>query len=77
MEMSASCQHQHQYSANNLESLERAEEELITSQDDKTCSPCGDQQAECLTALDFIEILTDDLRFFNACRAELGTQGTC
>eukprot|EP00975_Prorocentrum_lima_P016592 3518685-Prorocentrum_lima.AAC.1 len=60
-----------------MECLDRAEEDLIQSTEYKTCSEYGDQQPAYWKTPDFMDMVTDELRFFNVCKARCSTQGTC
>ena len=61
----------------NLESLEELEELWEKSQEYTALKEKGDQQADYLKALDFLDHVTENMRMYNVCRAQVGQSGTC
>eukprot|EP00975_Prorocentrum_lima_P054940 11520472-Prorocentrum_lima.AAC.1 len=62
-------------SQDNLRILEEAEEVLVEHKSYQTCPEYGDKQEEYYT-MDFIDMLTEDLRLYNVCRAKTGETAT-
>ncbi len=61
----------------NLKSLEELEELWEKSQEYTTLKEKGDQQAAYLKSLDFLDYVTENMRMYNVCRAQVGQNGTC
>jgi len=59
-------------SEENLKTLEDSEDKLASTKEYTTGSEFGELQHEYLKALDFLDMLTEDLRFYNVCRAKTG-----
>eukprot|EP00975_Prorocentrum_lima_P018580 3912471-Prorocentrum_lima.AAC.1 len=57
-------------SQQNIDEYERAEDLLLSHTDYQACKEYGKRQAEYLKALDFMDILTDKIRFYKVCRAK-------
>eukprot|EP00975_Prorocentrum_lima_P055255 11587913-Prorocentrum_lima.AAC.1 len=51
----------------------KAEDWLLSQTYYQACKEYEEKQAEYLEALDFMDILTDKLRFYNVCMAKTGT----
>ncbi len=64
-------------SEKNLQSLEELEELWEKSQEYTTLKEKGDQQAAYLKSLDFLDYVTENMRMYNVCRAQVGQSGTC
>eukprot|EP00975_Prorocentrum_lima_P062037 12883407-Prorocentrum_lima.AAC.1 len=57
-------------SQQNVEAFERAEELVLSRTDYQAYKYYGEKQAEYLKALDFMDILTGKIKFYNDCRAK-------
>eukprot|EP00975_Prorocentrum_lima_P034517 7254054-Prorocentrum_lima.AAC.1 len=51
--------------AKNLEEVDRVEDWLLSQTEYQACKEYGDKQTEYLKSLDFMDILTEKLRFYN------------
>eukprot|EP00975_Prorocentrum_lima_P003027 666472-Prorocentrum_lima.AAC.1 len=57
-------------SERNLDEFTKAEENFLRNTEYQACKYYGDEQAEYLKALDFMDILTEKIWFYNVCRAK-------
>eukprot|EP00975_Prorocentrum_lima_P017899 3775680-Prorocentrum_lima.AAC.1 len=53
-----------------LDEYTKAEEDFLSNTEHQACKDYGDKQAEYLKALDFMDILTEKIRFYNVRRAK-------
>eukprot|EP00975_Prorocentrum_lima_P049139 10284990-Prorocentrum_lima.AAC.1 len=57
-------------SERNLDDYNKAEEIFLSNTEHQACKEYGHKQAEYLKALDFMNILTEKIRFYSVCRAK-------